>query len=399
MNKIVILGGGFAGIAAAKHLLKHKQESLEIVLIDKNSYHLFTPSLYEVATNEEPKKNIAIPFSEIFEKKIKTINAEIEKIDPKNKKIILKDGQSVDFDFLVISLGSETAYYNIEGLRENSVTLKSLEDAVKLRNSIKTRCCKEGVCNRIVEVLIGGGGFAGTELAAELLSYKQRLAKQHHLDPGCLHVSVIQGSNRLLKELDEHVSKIAQKRMDGKQTSFYFGGHIKSVTKKEVTTDDGKSYPYEVLVWTGGVKANHIASDSELPVDKHGEILVNQYLQVQGYPNIFAAGDISGFVDAKTQEVVPDVAQVAEDEGKIAGENIHNIISNRNLVPYHYRHFGYVVPIKGRFAVAELMFGIHFDGIFGWILQQFVLFRYLLGILSLPKAIMRWNKFEINLSQ
>lgn len=406
MKHIVVLGGGFAGVSCAHKLISQNLPDVSITLIDRMNFHLFTPSLYEVATSEEPQKNIAIPFNEIFGNKVNFIEDTVQSVDTKKQIIQLKKGKELSYDYLVIALGSEPAYFHIPGLRENAISLKTLSDSVKIKEKIKTMCCKEGVpvdidgsCKRKVQVVIGGGGFSGTELAAEMLTYKDRLAKQHGLSKQCLEVTIIQGSDRLLKELDEHVSEIATSRISGPNVKFAFGGHISEVTKTEVKTDDGKQYAYDILIWTGGVTPNHIASDSKMPVGKHGDLIVDEFLKVDGLPNVFAAGDVSGYVDPKTQSPVPGVAQVAEDQGKIAGENIARLIDGKSLKKYNYVHFGYVVPIKGRFAVAELMYGFHFDGILGWALQQLVFFRYLLGILNPWKAMMRWNKFELELEQ
>jgi len=400
MKQIVIVGGGFAGVAAGLQLKKNLDSAeAEITLIDKNPYHLFTPSLYEVATSEVPQKNIAIPLNKIFEQGVKLLRGEVALIDPKTNSVTLKDKTQVSFDYLLVAVGSEAAYMGIPGLQQHSVAFKSLRDAVEIKNQIKNMCCKEGKCDRKVQVIIGGGGFAGTELAAELLSYKDKIAVQNALDRNCLELTIIQGSDKLLKELNKHVSDLATQRLTFPNVHLAFGGHIKEVTSSQVLTDDGKAYPYHILIWTGGVTPNHLAKENNLSVNDHGGIKVNEYLQMEGFGHIFAVGDVATFLDPKTQKPIPQVAQIAEEQGAIAGENIAHLVKNKPLKKYHPRHFGYIVPIGGRFAVAELEFGIHFDGFLGWCLQQLVLLRYLLGILPFPKALKRWNIFELELEQ
>lgn len=395
MNRqVVVLGGGFAGVSAIKKLLTYK--NISITLIDKNQYHLFTPSLYEVATSETPQKNIAIPFPEIFGNRIAYHYATVEKIDTKRRTITTSKG-TVSFDYLLIALGSKSAYHHISGLEKYSLALKSLDEAVAIKNKIKNMCCKEGECNKKVRVIIGGGGFSGTELAAELLSYKDRLAKQHHLAKDCLDITIIQGSKRLLPELDLHVSAIANKRLTSPMVHFAFGGHIIKVTEKEILTDDKKTYPYDILLWTGGIEANNIVQKSDIPTDQHGQIIVNDFLQVMN--GIFAAGDIAGFIDPITKKPVPQVAEVAQDQGEISAANILRSINNQTPLPYTFKHLGYIVPLKGRFAAAELMGIFHVDGFFGWVLQQFVFLNYLFSILPFWKAVKRWNSFEIHLHQ
>lgn len=401
MKHIVVLGGGFAGVAAVLRMQKKlSPKETKITLIDKNAYHLFTPSLYEVATSEEKKGNIAIPFQEIFGKKVEIIQGIVEKIDTVKQVIHFReDKDAIRYDYLLIALGSTPAYFHIRGLEENGIALKSLSDAIKVRNKILNMCCKEGQCHKKVQVVIGGGGFSGTEIAAELLTYKKKIAKQHHLDPNCLAITIIQGSDRLLKELDVHVSKIAEKRLKEPNMTFAFGGHIKKVTKTSVFTDDNKVYPYDLLIWTGGVQANPLAWKSNLPVNKRGQVITNNFLQAQGYEHIFVAGDIAQYISEKTQNAAPGVVQVAEDEGKRAGDNIARSIQKKSLKPYTYHHWGYIVPLKGKFAAAELMGTFHFDGFFGWILQQLIVLNYFLGILPLWKAMGRWDKFETELEQ
>jgi NADH dehydrogenase len=201
----------------------------------------------------------------------------------------------------------------------------------------------------------------------------------------------------VLNELDAHVSEIAQKRLTSPSIHFAFGGHIQEVNDTEVITDNGKSYPYEIFVWTGGVEANHLAKDSGLNVNKRGQVIVDENLHVS--EGIFAAGDIAEYIDPQTKSAVPGVAQVAEDQGKVAGENIYRSATNQQLVPYHFAHWGYIVPLKGRFAAAELMNWLHFDGLLGWALQQIVFLRYLLTIMPFWKAFKKWNTFELELEQ
>lgn len=399
MKHIVILGGGFAGVAAGISLTKHKLPDTKITLIDKNGYHLFTPSLYEAATSETSTKNIAIPFKEIFDGKMEFIQDIITKIDTSKKIITTTKQKNILYDYLLISLGSESAFHNIPGLKENAISLKSIEEAIAIKDKIKLLCCKEGQCNRKVNVIIGGGGFSGTELAEELLTYNDKLAKQHHLAKDCMDITIIQGSDRLLKELDSHVSDLAQKRINNPQVHFAFGGHIAKVTKTIVFTDNKKEYPFDIFIWTGGVMPNHIIKDSQIPVTPHNQIEVNDFLQAEKLEHVFSAGDIAQYIDPKTQRPAPGVAQVAEEQGSVAGENLYKTITKKPLVKYKYRHFGYIVPMRGRFASAELMYGIHLDGFLGWVLQQLVFFRYMLTILPFWKAFRKWDTFEVQLKQ
>ena len=372
MIRIVVLGGGFAGIAACKALLKNTNRSeVQIILIDKNSYHLFTPSLYELASAEETTKNICIPLHEIL-KGIELIKGEVQRVS--NKEVLIKQTNklkdvSMTFDYLIIALGSESAYYGIPGLKEYSIPFKTLEDAVKIKEAIKRIKGKNLPAGR--QVIIGGGGFSGTELACELVRHRNGQ-----------NLTVIQGSECLLKELDKRICNKATERLEKKGVKIVLGSHIKKVDKNFAYTDSEK-YPYDVFVWTGGVEANSVQNDFEK--DKRGDLVVNDKLQITNSKNIFAAGDIAAGY--------PWVAQIAEDEGKLAGENVANLTKGKPLKSYEFNHFGYVVPLGGHFAAAQLGKTV-FMGFLGWVLEQIVLLRYLLSILPLNKAFKRWNRFE-----
>src|SRR3989344_2301185 len=292
MTNIVIAGGGFAGVAAGLSLLKHIKNQ-KIILIDKNPFHLFTPSLYEVATSEESQKNIAIPFLEIFRNSIELIISEITKIDPRTQNIKLKNSEDISYDYLIISLGSEPAFYNIDGLTEYSLPLKTVTDAIKIKDFIHKLYDLKAPKKEMINIIVGGGGFSGTELAAELLEYVYKLSKEHNLPPDLIKVCIIAGSEKLLKELDDHVSNIAATRLKKLGADFIFGSHIKEVSQNKLTTDKGEEFSFDVLIWTGGVRANGVVADSGLSLNKGGQIIVSRYLQANGFENVFAIGDIA----------------------------------------------------------------------------------------------------------
>lgn len=398
MKEIIIVGGGFAGVSACVYLQNKLKNEANITLIDKNPYHLFTPSLYEVATSEENKKNIAIPLSEILKSKVKIIKGIAENIDKENRLITLKDKTNYSYDFLIIALGSESSYFGIEGLRENSLALKNLEEAILIRKKIEETYHNKAKNGKKVEIVVGGGGFSGTELTAELIEYKRRLSNHHKLPQDRVNITVIQGSERLLKELDEKDSRLAQKRLEKDKVNIILNAHIKKVDEKNVETDIGSKYPYDVLIWTGGVKASSVLENSGFKVNGRGQVGVDEKLQVLNTTGIFAIGDIAEFADPITNKPVPGVAEVAENEGRVAAENVYRAITSKELIPYRFKHTGYIIPLKGRYAIADLN-RLKFVGFFGWVLQQMVFLYYLLKIMSVFKALKRWNKFEMYLMQ
>lgn len=363
MIKVVVLGGGFAGIAAAKTLLRRtKRSEVHITLIDKNSYHLFTPSLYEVAASEEPQKNVCIPLSEILPG-ISMIKDEVLRIKKDEKKVQLKN-QTIEYDFLIIALGSEPEYHDIPGLSEYSIPFKTLEDAVKIKNLIKEKQKEKD----LVQILVGGGGASGCEFAAELA---------YHLKN--VKISLIQKSPQLVKELSMEAAKVAYKRLLNKDVEICFGERITKVYPDHVETDKNDEHKFDVLVWAGGIRGNSVS----------GSLKVNENLQVQGSENVFAAGDIADVQDRK----IPATVRVAKEQGKIVGENVACKIKGEQLEKYEFKNQIFIVPLVGKYAVVQFN-SILIKGFIGWVIQQFVFLRYLLSILPLTKASKRWNKFE-----
>lgn len=353
MKNVIILGGGFAGIRAALNLKNNSQE-VNVIVIDKNNFHTFTPSLYEVATSEEPQKNVAIPYKDIFNNSIEFKQGTVEKIDTENKKVILGN-QEFSYDYLIFALGSDSADFGIPGIKEYGIPLKKLEDALRIKNVLKSS----------KRIIVGGGGFSGTEIACELSTHRPDL-----------DVTLIQGSPVLLKELGEGVSGLARKRLEEGDVHLVLGEHIKKVTKELVELEGGRKFTYDVFIWTGGVKPN----------DLLGKIEVDANLCVNNYKNIFAAGDVVG----------PGVARRAMKMGTVAAQNVIRKISGKPLLPYSYRNIGYLVPLGSHFATFA-MGKFHISGIFAYILQQLILLNYLREILPLFKAISRFMRFEKDL--
>lgn len=357
MLNIVILGGGFAGIRAALTLKsKIKSTGINLTLIDKNSFHVFTPPLYEVATAGEPQRNVVVPYKSIFDNNFRFIQGTVEKINTTERKISLNNNREYVYDYLIFALGSESADFGIPGIKKYGISLKTLEDAVRIKNVLKNA----------KKIVVGGGGFSGTELACELITHK-----------GHLDITLIQGSSVLLKELGDGVSQLAKRRLLAGNVHLVLEEHIKKVTKETVEVESGKTFPYDVFIWTGGVKPNNLL----------GKIEVNKMLAVSNLKNVFAAGDT----------VSPGVAPRAEKMGEIAAENVLRSIKGEPLLPYSYHHIGYVVPLGSHFATFA-MGKFHISGIFVYILQQLIFLRYLLQILPFFEAMKRFLRFEKDLN-
>lgn len=354
MKNIIILGGGFAGVRAALTLKKKiKSNNIHVILIDKNKFHTFTPSLYEVAAAEEPSQNAVIPYKTIFSNSIEFIEGTVEKIDAVSQKIWLNNNREYIYDFLIFALGSESADFGIPGIKEYGISLKTLEDAVRIKNALKNA----------KKVIVGGGGFAGTEFACELAAHAQGI-----------DTTLIQGSRILLKELRDGVANLTKKRLENSNVNLVLGERIKKITKHTAEVDSKKIFPHDLFIWTGGVRPNNLL----------GKIEVDKYLKVKNLENVFAAGDT----------ISPGVAPRAEKMGEIAAENVIRSIKKDILLPYSYHHIGYVIPLGSHFAIFA-MGKYHISGVLAYLLQRLIFLRYLLKILPFFEAIKRFIRFSL----
>lgn len=377
MTEIVVLGGGFAGVFAAKELRKRlDREQFRITLVDKNSYHLFIPSLYEVATAEEPRSNICIPFSEIFPHGVQILKAKVLSIDKKTQRVKLNNS-TLRYDYLVIALGSETQYYDIEGLAENAIAFKSLEEACEIKDKIRKKYEEKSSKGQALKIVIGGGGTTGVELGTEVAKYLERLG-------GRGEIHIFQRSGKLLKGVDPRVSAVVHERLESSGIKIHLNSKVKKVDKESLEVD-GEKHSYDILIWTGGIRPSSVIENSSFPKNTEGWLSVDEYLRVKGETNVFAAGDISG--------ITPRVAQVAHEEGTDVGKNIVRQIRGEKLVSHKYRLLGYLIPLFGKYVVVNIK-GLIFGGFLGFIFQQLIFLRYLLMILPPWKAFKRWNRFE-----
>lgn len=398
-KNIIIVGAGFGGMTAALKLAKktnYFKNDFEIILIDQHNHQLYTPALYEIASI--PKENVAdialkssilILIENIIKNKpIKFICDELIGLDKENKKIVLQKNGELNYEFLILALGSETNYFNIPGLKEYSFPLKTFDDGVRLRdafeNLVKTR---DGI-----RVIVGGAGSSGVELAAEFVNFVCDLKAKilNHQNKCDVEFTLVEGSPEILPGFKPWVINKAKQRLTDLGITIKTNKIIASVDKRELTYKDGAKETYDVLVWTGGVKGPLIFQKFNLPLSNKGSLVVNEYLEANG--NIFAIGDNSSFNDQATGKPLIWNVPVAETEGRLAAQNIIRAIAGKpkkKFVPM--RKYPFILAVGKKYAIADLIF-IKFSGFWGWFLKQLVELRYLLFILPPIKALKIWLK-------
>ena len=408
MKKILILGGGFGGVRCALDLDKKfthstgsgQDSQVQITLVDKNSYHLFLPALYEVASaygvRRDPfsvkmRKTICIPIKEIFiGKNIGFVQAEVSMVDLKTKIVRTKGGEVLSYDYLVIALGSQTADFGIPGVRGYAYQFKSIDDAVAINVKIGKLIKKIASDDKMnpLRILVGGAGFTGIEFAAEISCCVKKMCRDHNIEHKHTMVTLIEAGPKILPMVSEGERRIISKRLTGLGVVIMENSPIEEVGADFVRLKSGQILEGDMVVWTAGIKANvFLKSIVDLSITNDGKIVVDNNLQVQGWKNIFAIGDNQEFIDPKTQKPIPSLAYTAVDQGKVVADNIYNSLNGRNLKTYEPYYGTWIAPVGGKFALAHLWGGWTVTGFRGWVIRGLVDLRYFVSILSFPKAI------------
>lgn len=395
-KNVVILGAGFGGITAALTLAKKlkKYPDYELILIDKNPYQLFTPALYEIASVPSGeargtllKSAVVIPIEDIVAgKNITFKQGETIGLDKMRPAVVVRNVGALPYNYLLFALGSETNYFNIPGLREHAYPLKQFEDAVHIRNKIETLLKQ----NRPIEVVVGGAGASGIELVAEFSNFVCTLQKKILQDhPLCrVHLVLVEAAPGILSGFDQTTIQRTQERLKKLGIEVKNNFTITEITPREVRCKDGKDLPYDLFVWTGGVKGNSLFQLLGLPTTPRGNLVVDQYLEVE--PRIFAVGDCAGFIDPATGKQLIWNVPVAEEEARLAAKNIIRDIRGKKKIAFRARkRYPFVMTVGQKYALADLIF-IRLTGFWGWLIKILVELRYLLKVLPPAKALRRW---------
>ena len=399
IHEVVIIGGGFGGIRVAKMLSRMSLDA-HITLIDKNRFHTFYPDLYEVATvhiseTVRPKLNFhnilstaSYALEDVFlhELNVTILHDEVTAIAPDKHTISLKSGATHEYDVLVVGAGSETNYFNIPGLSEHALPLRSFYDALNVRNAVDEAFARLPK-NHLIKIVIGGGGFTGCEFTGELTGYLKKLSKVHGRPEYYAECTVIEASDSLLGGASAWLKQKALERLSSLGVHCMLKSPIKEVGSREVILSNGIAVPYDVLVWSGGVKANELVrSIAGVKLEKNVCVLVDRYLRLAPYQDVFGVGDITYCVDEKTGKAMPMTASVALREAKWVARNIARALEKKKLKEYIPHTAGFIIPLGGQYALLE-SHGIHLSGKIPWYIKQVVAVHYWSTILGWRRAI------------
>jgi NADH:quinone reductase (non-electrogenic) len=403
-HRVVILGGGFGGLAAAQKL---KRAPVEVTLIDRRNFHLFQPLLYQVATGSLSPGDIAAPLRGVLsgQKNTQVLLGEAVNLDPQAKRVILLDGGTFEYDTLIVATGSQSSYYGNNSWRDWAPSLKSVEEATAIRHKIlyaferAERADAPEEARAWLTFVIVGAGATGMELAGALAEIARETLRHdfRKINPQEARIILMEGASRVLTAYPEDLSAKAEKLVTGLGVEVHKGVMVTKIDSDGVMFKRGDSteaFAAKTVLWAGGVTTTpfgiNLAKNTKAETDRSGRIKVNPDLTIPNYADIFIIGDQANSITDKGQSL-PGVAQVAMQGGAYVAKAIRSRLEGkRDLPPFHYFNKGDMAVI-GRAAAVANIFGMHISGLPAWLIWLFVHLMYIVEFQSRVVVFVQWG--------
>jgi NADH dehydrogenase len=403
--RIVIVGGGFAGLKLAMKLSK---SGFQIILLDKNNYHQFQPLFYQVATAGLEPSSISFPLRKIFQKheNIHFRVAELQSIDVSKKEINTNIGR-LAYQYLVLALGADTNFYGMKDIEANAIPMKSTPEALFIRNTILMNYETAVNINdpdeetALMNIVIVGGGPTGVELAGALAEMRKYVLPKDYpeLDFTNMKIYLLEASTRLLKTMKERSSKRALKYLENLGVNVRLDASVKTFDGGTVSLNDGTVFKTRTLLWAAGIKANEIEGLQPELYGPGRRLLVNEYLQIESHPEIFVMGDMALLRSEDYPNGHPQVAQAAIQQARLIAKNLVRVGKGKQMSGFSYKDKGSLATIGRNMGVADLP-GISLFGFTAWFVWIFV---HLMAILGQKNKLLifinwLWNYFTYDQS-
>ena len=404
VSRIVILGGGFGGISSAQRLeqLFWRQRNLEVSLVSQSNYLLFTPMLAEVAASALEPQHISAPVRATLPH-TRFHRADVDAIDTNAQIVHIRNSsssppQALPYDHLVLALGSVPNYFGLPGMEANAFTLKSLHDATLLRNHVIAQLEKADVNQDVEErrrqltFVVAGGGFAGTEVIAELFDLVHSVLRYypdiHHEEPRFV---LVHSRDRILPELGEKLADYALRKLRARGIEFLLNTRVAGATPEGVLVGDGEVIGARTVVWTAGNQAPPILKELPCERNRAGAVMAEATLQVKGLTNVWVAGDCGQIPDLDREgQAFPPTAQHAIREGKAAASNIAAVMRGKPPKALRFRTLGILVPLGHHTGVAEIR-GLRFSGLLAWLIWRAIYLSLLPGLEKKVRVLFDWT--------
>ena len=395
-KRVVIVGGGFGGLKLANALRK---TSMQVVLVDKNNFHQFPPLIYQVASSGIEPSSISFPFRKIFRKRKNFYfrMAEARSIFPE-KKILQTSIGKIEYDYLVLAAGTTTNFFGNKHLEEEAMPMKTLPEAMGLRNALLSNlersitCATEQERNELQNIVIVGGGATGVEIAGVLSEMKRYVlpADYPDMDSSQLNIFLIEAAGRLLGGMSPESSAAAEQFLRNMGVNVCLHKKVTDYRDHKVIFEDGMEIPTRTFIWVSGVKAVGIGNIPSECMGRGGRLKVDAYNRVEGLEDVFAIGDQCIMTaDKDYPNGHPQLAQVAIQQGKLLAENLKRLEKKKALKPFHYKNLGSMATVGRNRAVAEFK-KVKTQGWIAWILWLVVHLRSILGVRNRISVMLNW---------
>jgi NADH dehydrogenase len=393
-RRVVVLGGGFAGVTCARELerLAGADRSIAITLVSETNALLFTPMLAEVAGSSLEPTHISAPIRTAL-RRSEVLRARVARIDLDARRVDLEGGGALAYDHLVLALGAVSNFFGNAALERQAIGFRSLREAILVRNQVIDAFERAGteadpaLRRELLTFVVAGGGFAGVELAGALNDFARGiLADYPGLGPGDVRVVLVHAGVRILPELSERLGRYALERMAARGVEFRLGARVKDARPGAVVLDTGDELRAGTLVWTAGARPNPLLAALPVARDRRGAIVVDPALAVPGRPGVWAAGDCAAVVDARSGRPCPPTAQFALREGRRLARNVHAALRGLPPRPFHFDSLGALCVVGHQTACAELAIPfargrtVRFSGLLAWLLWRAIYLAKLPGL-------------------
>ncbi len=404
VTRVVIVGGGFGGIAVATGLERifWRDPNFEVAMISQSNYLLFTPMLAEVAGSALEPQHISAPVRAALPR-TRFIRADVLDVHPDTQTLhyCATDSdvvESLDYSHLVLALGSVPNFFDLPGMEEHSISLKSLEDATNLRNHVISQLEMADVNpdpesrHRQLTFLVAGGGFAGTETIAEISDLVTSVLRYYpNIERSDLRFVLVHSRDRILPELGPDLANYAKDKLEARGIEFVLEARVSGATENGVQLADGREIPSHTIVWTAGNQPNPLLQRLECERSRSGAVIVESSLNMKGFSNVWAVGDCAQIpVPDAEGEFYPPTAQHAIREGKLAARNIAATIRGKPMKPFRFQTLGTLVPLGHHTGAAEIR-GLKFSGLLAWLMWRGIYLTLLPGLEKKVRVLFDWT--------
>jgi len=361
--RVLVLGGGFAGIGAAQKLRK---SDVDVVLVDGHDYHTFQPLLYQVATGLLEQPAVGHPIRDLFDEQhnVRVHQDRVTGIDLAAREVRFTELAPERYDYLVLALGAQVNFFGVEGAAEHSFPLYTLADAVRLKDHVLERWEAADRNPKLVEdgalnMVVVGGGPTGVETAGAMAELYNGVFREDYPDvsPERARLVLVEGSPEVFSMFKENIRTYAREALENRGVEVMTGERVESLTPERVTLKSGTVLPAHTLVWGAGLQGNELVKSLGLELERGNRLAVDEELRLAEHPEVYVVGDVAAITDAKTEQVLPQLGSVALQSGEHAGETIARRVADKDTKPFEYRDKGTMATIGRGAAVVQMLGG------------------------------------------